>query len=271
MNSFAHHVRLFAILLVAACAGPLAAQLSQEEHESHHPGGETAGAPAGGEATASPGMGGGMMGGGGPGKGGGMMGGGPGMGKGGGGMGGMMEKMGAPKPRDLYPTLINLPELTPEKRLEISTQARERMRTGSRMMGAALEELATASAGDDLPAMQRAVAQVREGLARLDSGVAARRAIAEGKAPRNVALQWFKREMSLLPPGAAPVEAGLFGITPFHLFTMVLLVAFVLAMLLMYFFKMRRAAALFGRIEAGKGPPPPGSAPELAGGKPTAA
>jgi len=36
----------------------------------------------------------------------------------------------------------------------------------------------------------------------------------------------------------------------------------------MYFFKMRRAAALFGRIEADKGSPPPGSAPELAGGKP---
>ena len=32
--------------------------------------------------------------------------------------------------------------------------------------------------------------------------------------------------------------------------------------------KMRRAAALFGRIEADKGSPPPGSSPPLAGGKP---
>jgi hypothetical protein len=39
-------------------------------------------------------------------------------------------------------------------------------------------------------------------------------------------------------------------------------------MVAMYFFKMRRAAALFGRIEASKGAPPPGSAPELAGTSP---
>lgn len=70
-----------------------------------------------------------------------------------------------------------------------------------------------------------------------------------------------------LPLGDAPVSPGLFGVTPFHLFTMVLLVAFALAMVAMYFLKMRRAAALFGRIEAGKGTPPPGSAPELSGGK----
>ena len=47
-----------------------------------------------------------------------------------------------------------------------------------------------------------------------------------------------------------------------------LLIAFALAMVAMYFFKMRRAAALFGRIEASKGAPPPGSAPELAGTAP---
>ena len=44
--------------------------------------------------------------------------------------------------------------------------------------------------------------------------------------------------------------------------------SFALAMVAMYFFKMRRAAALFGRIEADRKSPPPGSAPPLAGGKP---
>jgi len=39
-------------------------------------------------------------------------------------------------------------------------------------------------------------------------------------------------------------------------------------MVAMYFFKMRRAAALFGRLEADKGSPPPGSSPPLAGDKP---
>jgi hypothetical protein len=114
--------------------------------------------------------------------------------------------------------------------------------------------------------MQAGTASLREGLARFESGLAARRALAEGKAPRNVALTWFKRDMNLLPlPGTEP--RTILGVTPFHLFTMVLLVAFALSMVAMYFLKMRRAAALFGRIEASKGAPPPGAAPELAGGK----
>jgi ferredoxin-NADP reductase len=119
----------------------------------------------------------------------------------------------------------------------------------------------------DYAAMQEAATRLREGIAQLESGVAARRALTEGRAPREIALAWFKREMNL-SLGAMPASHGLLGVTPFHLFTMVLLVAFALAMLAMYFFKMRRAAALFGRIEADKGAPPPGAAPELAGGKP---
>jgi len=191
--------------------------------------------------------------------GGGMMGGGK-----GGGMGGMMEKMGAPKPRDLYPTLMNLSELTPEKKAEVLKQAGERIDTGLALMGEGFDTLSTAAATENHAAMQEAVATVREGLTRLDSGLAARRAIAEGKTPRNVALKWFKREMNLLPPAADAVDQPMGG-SVFHLFTMALLIAFALAMLLLYFFKMRRAAALFARVEPGEGPPPPGSAPPLEG------
>jgi hypothetical protein len=36
----------------------------------------------------------------------------------------------------------------------------------------------------------------------------------------------------------------------------------------MYFFKMRRAAALFERVESDPGPSPPGSSPPLAGTAP---
>ena len=115
--------------------------------------------------------------------------------------------------------------------------------------------------------MHGATTQMREGIAQLESGVAARRALAEGRAPREVARAWFKQEMNL-SLAAAPAAHEPFGVTPFHLFTMVLLVVYAIAMFVLYFLKLRRAAALFGRIEAGKGPPPPGSAPELAGGKP---
>lgn len=97
--------------------------------------------------------------------------------------------------------------------------------------------------------MHEAMTRLREGAAQLESGIAARRALAEGLTPREVALAWFKREMSLAAPVATEASHGEAGLSVFHLFTMTLLVVFALAMLAMYFFKMRRAAALFGRIE----------------------
>jgi len=185
-----------------------------------------------------------------------------------GGMGGMMEgmmkKMGAPPPRDLYPTLMNSPETTPKQREQIQGQAEERLRTGVALMSAGLSDLAVATENEDYAAMQKATAQLREALARFESGLAARRALAEGKPPRQVALQWFKGEMNLQPPQSVEEGSGLSGLSALHLFTMALLIAFALSMLVMYYFKMRRAAALFGRIEPDKGSPPPGSAPPLA-------
>jgi hypothetical protein len=277
-------IRFSAVLCLLAglfWASGLRAQ-SPDEHASHHPGQAGGAMPAGGTSSApaaTPGSTGGMgampASGGSPAPGGmgppagagppgdvggmgGMM---------GGGMGAMMEKMGAPKPKDFYPTLMDLPDLPLTKRLEVEQQAGERMQSGVAMMNESLDYLLQAASAQDYTAMQAGTANLREGLARFESGLAAQRALAEGKAPRNVALTWFKREMNLLSlPGAEP--HALHGVTPFHLFTMVLLVAFALAMVAMYFFKMRRAAALFGRIEADKKSPPPGSAPELAGGKP---
>ncbi len=173
-------------------------------------------------------------------------------------MGRMMEQMGVPKPTELYPTLMSLPDLPLEKRREIQAQAHERMKSGAALISEGLEKLSQAAPTDDFAAMQEATAILRQGLAQFESGLAAHRALAEGKAPRNVALQWFKREMNLLgPPGASP-DAG----TPgwFHFFVMVLLGAFAAAMIWMYFLKMRRAAALLEHLSSAEGaaaaPPP---------------
>ena len=218
-----------------------------EEHASHHPGAAGAGTMpvTPGAAPAAGGMGGMME-----------------------GMGEMMKGMhGTPPPKELYPTLMTLPELTPEQRTLVEAQAGERMHAGSVLMGHALDSLNTGTQTGDYAAMQEAATRLREGIAQMESGIAARRALAEGRAPREVALAWFKREMNL-SLATTPAGHQRAGITVFHLFTMALLIAFALAMVAMYFFKMRRAAALFGRIEPDKGSPPPGSAPELAGGKP---
>jgi hypothetical protein len=133
------------------------------------------------------------------------------------------------------------------------------------LMGQALDSLNAGTQSGDYAAMHEAMTRLREGAAQLESGIAARRALAEGRAPRALALAWFKQEMNL---SLASVPAAHPRIGVLHIFTMVLLVAFALAMVAMYFLKMRRAAALFGRIEADKASPPPGSAPPLAGGKP---
>lgn len=240
---------------------PVYGQMSPEEHASHHPG-QAAGASPAEATTATPqttsddvtvpaqaatsDSTGGM----------------------GGGMGGMMEKMGAPPPRELYPTLMNMPEVTSEERTEILSQAEQRMASAVALLSEGLESLARAAESDDYGAMQDASAKMHEALSWLDSGVAAQRALAEGQPPHQVAMQWFKSEMNLQPPQGVEVRSGLLGATPFHLFSMVLLVVFALVMVALYFLKMRRAAALFGRIEASKGAPPPGSAPALAGTAP---
>ncbi len=236
---------LFFIPWLFLFVSPLAhGQVSPEEHAKHHPGQDKAkdkGGPsvmAPGDQGPAKGMGGGME-----------------------GMEKMMEGMGKPPPKELYPSLMSVPELSPEQREQVRRQADERMRSGVALLSEGLDRLGEAAEKEDFAAMQEATAQAREALARFESGLAARHALAEGKPPRQVALQWFKDEMSLQAPHGVETRGGLFGVSLFHLFTMVLLIAFALAMVAMYFFKMRRAAALFERIETGA---PPGSAPPLA-------
>ena len=226
---------MFAALSATSAFG----QVSPEEHASHHPGqgGAPATMPAGGMGS-------------------------PGGAAPSGGMGGMrdmmkmMEGMGKPPTKELYPSLMSVPELSPEKRNEVAAQADQRMQSGLATMGSALDRLNAGLTASDFAAMQDATTTVREGLAQFESGVAARRALAEGKPPRDVALQWFRSEMSLPQPtglGAAP------GIGWFHTSVMALLVGFAVTMIAMYFFKMRRATLLLRELTGGAGAAPASS------------
>ena len=267
----------FLFLCTAAVSFPFcaaasaSAQMSPEEHASHHP--EQAGAAATGKPTESPAQtatpnspasGGGMAGGGM--AGGGVMGG----GGSGGGMGGMMEKMGIPAPKSLYPTLMSMSDVSPKQREEIASQADERINSSVKLLSTGLQRLTEAAGNDNYVSMHEATAMMHEALARLDSGLAARRAMVEDQPPQAVALQWFKKEMNLQMLQGVQPRDRLWGLTSIHLFSMVLLIAFALTMIGLYFVKMRRAAALFSRIESQKGTPPPGSAPALAGSAPPA-
>ncbi|WP_146526197.1 FAD-binding oxidoreductase [Novipirellula artificiosorum] len=233
------------ILATALSVSPLHAQISPEEHASHHPDQAAGNAGSSTSAMGGPPEG---VGGGPPDGAGGMMG-------GGGGMGGMMEKMGAPKPKDLYPSLMELPDLPIERKAELEQEAHQRMMSGTRVLSEAFDELSRSASGNDFAAMQQATEKIREGLGDFESGLAAHRALREGLAPRDVALQWFKRELNL--PNAAnirPSHALLWGMTPFHTSVMAVLVLFTAAMIWMYFFKMRRAASLLEKLSvAGSG------------------
>lgn len=245
----ANATQLFRPTLLAAGAWlalALAAhgQMSPEEHAKHHPGEGMQ--PPGNLPPAGPKA--GMMGG--------MMGGNP--------------------PKELYPSLMDLPELTPEKRDEVRRQAHERMQAGMALVSQGLDRLSSANAADDYAAMQQATAQMHEGLTLFDSGLAAHRALTEGKAPRDIALQWFKREMNLSVPTAGPEAAGgLLGLSWFHFVAMVILIGFAVVMVWMYFHKMRRASELLARLTAGVPPAgaaagAPSAAPEATGIPPPA-
>jgi len=249
---------IFGLLVGLMWAHPAYGQMSAEEHASHHPDQAAGAAPAadatpGAPANSAGGMGGGDMAGG---------------GGAGGGMGDMMKDMGKAPPLELYPTLMNLKDQTPEQRTEALQKADERMRAAVTLLSTGMDRLATAVGTDDYAAMQDATTKLHAALAEFESGVATQRALKEGQPPHQVALQWFKSEMSLQPPQGIQVRSGVWGASPFHLFAMGLLIVFALATIALYFVKMRRAAALFSRIEANKGAPPPGAAPALAGTPP---
>lgn len=201
-----------------------------------------------------------------------------------GGMGAMMGGMMAPKSpaggcvgadcgggagqTPIYPSLMTLPELSPEKRAELDALASQQTTEGMARLSKAIEALDVATRAGDEAGKQLAVGTMHEALNELEAGIAARRVLLEGKAPRNLALDWFKREMSLASPVAHAQASGTLGLTVMHLFTMALLILFALAMLVMYYFKMRRAAALFGRLDPDAGPSPPGSSPPPGGPSP---
>ena len=178
------------------------------------------------------------------------------------GMGAMMgQGMGIPPPQALYPSLMDVPELTPERRAELERLAGERMIAGSALMSAALERLTAATQRGDRAAMQEATAQVREGLAQFESGLATQRAVAEGRAPRDIALEWFRREMNLTPLETAPGAHGLFGLSWFHYISMFILASFAVTTIWMHFHRMRRAEALLTALASAPTHSGPSAAP----------
>jgi len=162
-----------------------------------------------------------------------------------------MGMMGRPPPKQLYPELMELPALSPETRDKATADARARINTGNAALMAAQSDYHNAMVANDFAAMSLAADRQRAALAELQSGTAALRALAEGKAPRDVALGWFREQMNLqAAAGQGDLPGAPFGLSWLHVLSMAMLVAFVLAMMAFSVARRRRSIALVDRLTA---------------------
>jgi ferredoxin-NADP reductase len=167
--------------------------------------------------------------------------------------GGMMEAMGSmmggPPKKQLYPQLMELPAMTPEARARIEADARDRITAGNAALVQAYDDYHRAMLNNDTAAMSAAVTRQRAALAELESGTAGLRALAEGQAPRQIALTWFRDQMNLAPAGMSPEgPVGLFGLTWFHFVSMTAVALFALTLAVMAAGRRRRSIALVNRL-----------------------
>jgi len=168
-----------------------------------------------------------------------------------GGQGEMMREMMGSGQNQVYPALMDQPNMTAQRREEVKKLSEERIYVGSIQLQDAEKQLATAIRVGDHAGAAQAIQSAREALGQLESGVAAHRLLAEGTPPQNAALRWLKQSMGL---AGTSEQHGFFGLSWFHYLTMFFLTAFLVAMLVLYFYKTRRAAALVHQLSGGNAP-----------------
>lgn len=175
-----------------------------------------------------------------------------------GGMGMMGDMMGRPR-KEFYPSLMEMPALSAERRHELESQVRAQISSGVESLSGAETDLRHALAEDNIATADQAARRIRESLDQVQSSVTVLRALNEGKSPQEIAQNWFKAQMNLLPQPVTVSADGVLGVSWFHVITMGLLAAFSLSMLAIYVTRMRRANALVDRLmraPAVAAPPP---------------
>lgn len=168
-----------------------------------------------------------------------------------GGMSGMGGMMGKP-PRQFFPSLMNLPELSAKDRAEIEVQARRRIEQGLRSIVDGQATANRALAESRLGEAESALQLVQSGTDQARSGTAALRALAEGQSPGAVGLTWYRSQLSL--PTATgdqdfPDSRFLpFGLSLSHLISMAFAAALILGFVTLHFARRRRVEVLLGRL-----------------------
>lgn len=195
------HLAATVVLAFLAPIVPLEAQTEPADHSAHHPGSGALAVPAPAPQFPTGNMGtGGAMGAPQPPS--------PGAGNPAGGGCGPMGCMGGVGARPFYSTLMTMPTLTPEARQYIEDQAGKRLGSGSWANTTGQEQLHQSLLANDPGAMQRAIATARAGVLEAQSGAAALQAVNEGQSPRQIALTWFKTQMSGPAAVGMPIDDG---------------------------------------------------------------
>lgn len=169
---------------------------------------------------------------------------------------GAMGCMGGSGTKPFYAALMDMPSLTPEARRFIEAEAGKRLGSGSEAITSGQALLHQALSANDPAAMQRAIAGVRLGVLQAESGAAALLAVNEGQPPRQIALTWFKGQTSVPATVGMSMNEGPWGLSWYHLTTMVLLVAFMLGAILIHYARLRRIDGLVQRLTPGAAPTP---------------
>ncbi len=168
-------------------------------------------------------------------------------------MGGMMGEMmgeghGRAAPKQLYPTLLGLPNLAAADRHRLAREADARIHQGL----ALIAQGSAAARPNATPAeLEEAGQRFRDGLSLFQSGTAAKAALSQRAGSQRVALDWFRAEMNL--PGGADHEGGealFWGFGPMHLFFMALLALIAIGLLALQAFRLHRVREL---VSARKG------------------
>ena len=95
----------------------------------------------------------------------------------------MLQRMGTYTPRELYPSLMQLPDFSPEERPEIKRPSRQRTEDGLQIFTESRAVLTAAMENNDLSRMEQAASDMRAGVAQYESGLAALRALKDGAYP----------------------------------------------------------------------------------------
>jgi len=163
----------------------------------------------------------------------------------------MSQMMRGPSSTEFYPTLINISEPDPVERERLERRAEQWVSEGISLLSEGAAALSEATQRNDVRTMEQAGATIGQGLSQLKNGLAARRALESGEPPPQVALEWFKTQLNLLPAQMDSRDTRILGMTPFQAFLCTFMTVAIGLSLTVYVLRMRRAFHLIDRIVAG--------------------